>query len=129
MKHVILLNSNENTRQVEDEEKTRFTREILENLGIPLDNIWDENGEMSVDSKIRFRSILSTYNIQVIDDHDGGLKIYVEVENGDNKEHTLIGEWKKCTYVLKQDLKQIDPTKKLYLEMNIENWSIFENTE
>lgn len=119
MKSTILLNSNENTRQVEEEEKTRFVRQILETLGLPIDEIWDESGVLSIENKIKLRSILSTYNIQVIDDSDGGLQLYCDGE--------IIGEWHKCEYKLKRDYQQKDPTKKLYLEMLIDNWSIFEN--
>jgi hypothetical protein len=121
MKSVILLNSNENTRQVEDEEKTRFVRSVLDSIGIPLENIWDDDGILSVENKIKLRSVLSVYNIKIIDDSDGGLRLYVDQD--------LVGEWKKCQYVLKKDLSEIDPSKKLYLEMHVDYWSVFENTE
>ena len=118
MKSIILLNSNENTNQVEEEERTRFVRSILETMGLPLDDIWDENGKMSVEQKIKFRNILSAYNIQVVDDIEGGTKLYCDGQT--------IGEWKKCEYILKQDAKQRDPRKKLYLEMHIDCFSIFD---
>lgn len=117
MKSTILLNSNENTRQVEEEEKTRFVRQILETLGLPIDEIWDESGVLSIENKIKLRSILSTYNIQVIDDSDGELQIYCDGE--------VIGKWGKCEYKLKRDYQQKDPAKKLYLEMITDTWSIF----
>jgi hypothetical protein len=121
MKNVILLNSNENTKQVEEEEKTRFVRSVLESVGLPIDNIWDEDGQLSIENKIKLRGILSAYDVQVIDDYDGELRLYAD--------HQLIGEWKKCEYVLKKDLTQVDPSKKLYLEMHVNYWSVFENTE
>ncbi len=121
MKNVILLNSNENTKQVEEEEATRFVRSVLDSIGLPIDNIWDEDGVLSVENKIKLRGILSAYSVQIIDDYDGELRIYVEQQ--------LIGEWKKCEYVLKKDLAQPDPSKKLYLEMHVNYWSMFENTE
>lgn len=121
MKNVILLNSNENTKQVEEEEKTRFVRSILESIGLPIEDIWDEDGQLSVENKIKLRSILSSYSVQVIENYDGELQIFAD--------HQLIGEWKKCEYVLKKDLSEIDPSKKLYLEMHVNYWSVFENTE
>lgn len=121
MKNIILLNSNENTKQVEEEEKTRFVRSILESIGLPLEDLWDEEGYLSVENKIKLRGILSAHDIQIIDDYDGELQIYAA--------HQLIGEWKKCEYVLKKDLAQLDPSKKLYLEMHVNYWSVFENTE
>lgn len=121
MRATILLNSNENTDQVEDEEKTRFVRSILEMLELPVDDLWEENGDLSIESKIKFRNVLTTYNIQVIDSTEGVLQIYCDGE--------LIGKWEKCEYILKRDLKQKDPAKKLYLEMKTDYWSIFDNIE
>lgn len=121
MKGIILLNSNEDTKQIEEEEKARFVREILEKIGVPIDNIWDDNDQLSISGKIKLRSILSTYQIQIIDSMDGELQIY--------HEDTVIGNWNKCRYVLKKDLNQRDPSKKLFYEMHIDYWSIFENTE
>ncbi len=118
MKSTLLLNSNENTRKVEDEEKSRFMRSILEIMGVPIDEFWIPDQSLSVEDKIKLRSILSTYNIQVIDDLDGSLQMYVDGQ--------LIAEWKKCEYKLRRDLSQLDPTKQLYLEMQVNFWSIFE---
>lgn len=121
MKGIILLSSNENTHLVEEEEKTKFIRSLLEEIGLPLEGIWNDGGELSIEGKIKLRSILSTYQIQIIDSMDGELQIY--------HENNLIGEWKKCKYILKKDLKEKDPRKKLYLEMHIEYSSIFEKME
>lgn len=121
MQGTILLNSNENTRKIEEEEKTRFVRSVLESLGLPIEGLWDENGELSLDNKMKLRELLAAFSIEIIDDFDGELRIYVERE--------LVGEWKKCEYILKKDLTQIDPAKKFYLEMKVNYWSVFENTE
>lgn len=117
MKSTILLNSNENKRKVEEEEKSRFVKSILEIMGVPINDFWQDE-ELSVDEKIKLRSVLSTYNIRVIDDSDGHLQIFVDGE--------LIGEWNKCTYVMKRDLSEIDPNRNLYLEMHTDYWSIFD---
>ena len=121
MKGTILLNHTENTKQVEEEEKTRFLRNILEQMGVPVQDFWMMDSSLSVDERIKLRGVLSTYSVQVIDDLDGRMQIYV-----DNQK---VAEWKKCTYKLKRDLKQLDPRKKLYLEMEIDCWSLFEETE
>lgn len=121
MKATILLNYSENTRQVEDEEKTRFLRNILEQMGLPIQEIWPMNGPLSVDQRIKMRSILATYSVQIIDDLDGHMQVYVEGE--------LVAEWHKSTYKLKRDLRELDPRKQLYLEMEVNCWSLFEGTE
>lgn len=121
MKGTILLNSSEDTRKIEEEEKSRFIKGIIDSIGIPLEGIWDDDIELSIEKRIKLREIFSKYNVKVINYPDGVLEIYVD--------NDLIAEWKKCEYVLKRDIAAIDPTKKLYLEMKINYWSIFENTE
>ncbi len=121
MKGTILLNHTENTKQVEEEEKTRFLRTLLEQMGVPIQEFWGAETSLSVDQRIKLRGILATYGIQVIDDLDGNMQIYVEGER--------IAEWYKCAYKLKRDLRQIDPRKQLYLEMEINCWSLFEDQE
>ena len=121
MKATILLNHDENTKKVEDEEKTRFLRNILEQMGMPIQEIWPMDGSLNVEQRIKLRGILATYSVQVIDDLDGHMQVYVEGER--------VAEWNKCTYKLKRDLRQIDPRKQLYLEMEVDCWSLFEESE
>lgn len=121
MKGKLLLNYDENTRAVEEEEKNRFLHSLLEQMGIPVNDFWTGEINLSIDQKIRLRAILATYSIQVIDDLDGNMQVYVENE--------LVGEWHKCNYKLKKDLRQLNPKKQIYLEMEINYWSIFEEQE
>lgn len=119
MRGIILLNAGDNTNQVEEEEKLRFTKDILDNVGIPMDDIWDDEDKLSIAGKIRLRNILSSYGVTIVDDMEGGLKIYHERE--------IIAEWSRPLYILKRDYDQIDPMKKMYLEMHIDCTSIFED--
>lgn len=121
MKATLLLNHDENTKQVEEEEKTRFLRNLLQESGVPIQEFWNSDGPLTVDQRIKLRKILSTYDIQVIDDLDGHMQVYVGGE--------IIGEWHKCTYKLKRDLRQMDPRKQLYLEMEVNCWTLFEEKE
>jgi hypothetical protein len=82
---------------------------------------WGEDGPLSIDQKIKLRGILATYSIQVIDDLDGHMEMYVEGEK--------VAEWFKCTYKIKTDLREIDPRKKLYYEMEVNCWSLFDEQE
>lgn len=120
MKGTILLSYNENTRQVEEEEKLRFLRNVLEQMGVPIQDFWTTDQALTIAQRIKLRGILANYNLQVIDDLDGHMEIYVE---GD-----VVAEWSKCTYKLKRDLQQLDPKKQLYLEMSINCWSLFEES-
>lgn len=127
MKGTILLNYSDDTRQVEDEEKARFLRGILfasfENTDVAtqIESIWSSEGPLPASQKVKLRGILATYGIQVIDDLDGHMQIYLENE--------LIAEWYKCTYKLKRDLRAIDPRKRIYLEMEVNCWSVFDDKE
>lgn len=122
MKSIILLNHNENTKQVEAEEKSKFLKELLEKMGIEVSEFWDDDTILlSVDQKIKLRNILTTYAIKVIDDLDGHMQIFVEGE--------LVGEWNKCIYKLKQDLSEIDKKKQFFLEMEVNCWTLFEQQE
>ena len=122
MKATILLDRDCDTRKVEEEEKSKFIREVLNQIGLPVDEFWsDPDKVLDVHEKIKLRQILNAYNIIIIDDLSGHLQMYVE--------NDLVAEWKKCTYKLKTDLRQINPNKRLYLEMNIDAWSVFEKEE
>jgi hypothetical protein len=117
MQYNILLVKNEDKQEVEILEQSRFLKSLLEALEVPI--IWNPEEPLSIDAKLKLRKSLNTYNINVIDDMDGGLKVFVDSD--------LIGEWYKCSYKLKEDLTQTDPRKKLYLEMSVNFWTIFEN--
>jgi hypothetical protein len=118
----ILLNYNDDTKKVEEEEQTRFLQHLLERMGVPTSDIWDSSDEpLTPAQKTKLSALLETFKVEVIDDFDGGMKVY--------SEQTLVGEWYKCTYKLKRDLSQINPKKQLYLEMEVKYWSLFEESD
>lgn len=119
MKGTILLNYNENVRKVEEDERNRFLYCLLEQMGVPVGEFWTIDDALSVAQKMKLRNVLTTYGIQVLDDHDGKLSVYVDSE--------LVGEWDKCTYKLKKNIQELDPRKKMYLEMEIKYWSVFDD--
>jgi hypothetical protein len=121
MNSIILLNYNENTRQVEEEEKTRFLKDLLDQMGVPTDEFWTIGNSLSIDQRIKLRSALKIYGVQVIDDLDGFLQVYIENEK--------VAEWYKPTYKLKRDLQQLDRKKQLYIEMKISYWTVFEEQQ
>src|ERR1700678_1320706 len=125
MKGTILLNYNEDTRLIEKEESSRFLRSFLDqcfesapNVSNQIAEIWNVDGPLPPEQKVKLRSVLTTYGIQVIDDLDGHMKIYLENE--------VQAEWFKPTYKIKKDLSVIDPKKRIFLEMNISCWSVFD---
>lgn len=119
MKGTILLNFDENTRQVEEEEKRRFLHSLLEEIGVPLE-FWTSDEPLTIEQRMQIRKVLTTYGIHV-DDSPDGMDIFVEGQK--------VASWSKPHYILKKDLSQLDPKKRLYLEMLIECWTLFEETE
>lgn len=119
MEAIILLNHDENTHAVEEQEKQRFLRNCLEQLGVPIQEFWTSDDPLTPQQRMKLRSILLSYGIQVIDSLDGQLQVYVE--------NNLVAEWFKSLYKLKRDLRQRDLKKQLYLEMTVKCWSIFED--
>lgn len=117
----------EDYREVEKEEQQRFVRGIVEKMIAPsdrskLDECWPpDEYKLSVDDRIKLRSIYNKYNIVLIDDKDGGIKIYVGKE--------IVAEWKKCTFDFKIDHTEIDPNKKIFYQMNIEYWDLFDDED
>lgn len=121
MKYQLLLNHTESTRKIEDEEKTKFLKSILEQMGVPIHEFWTSDEPLSVEQRIQLRGVLSTYGIQVMDSLDGVMQIYVGGE--------LIAQFNKPTFVLRRDEAIIDPRKRLYTEANLETWSVFEEQQ
>lgn len=120
MKGTILLNYSENLNQVEEEEKNRFLYDILDQMGVPITEFWSPGETLNVNQKIKLRNTLTAFDVHILDDREGRLEVYVENE--------LIGTWDKCNYKLKKDMSALDPRKRLYFEMEVNCWSIFEDT-
>lgn len=126
MRGTILLNHTENVKQIEEEEKQRFLHDLLVYMGISINDFWESGTPLSVDQKIKLRGLLTTYKVQVIDDLDGHMQVYFIDDSGN---YVLVGEWHKCTYKLKRDVKQRDPKRQLYLEMEVNCWSLYDEEE
>ena len=120
MQYTVLLDRGENVRKVETEEQSRFIFSVMESLHIPFE--WEPDKEMTALDKINIKKLLAEYNITIIDDLDGNVKIYVGMD--------LIGEWHKPIYCLREDRSQLDPKKRLFLEMKCTfNSPLIENEE
>lgn len=117
MKYQILLLRNEDRKAVEGQEQARFIKSVLEALEVPIE--FDPDVPLSVEDHQRLRHSFKEFNIHVINDVDGGVQITIGED--------LIAEWYKSTYKLKQDVSERNPQDKLYLEMTVNFWTIFED--
>ncbi len=116
----------EDVRRVEGEERSAFIREVIEHLDLPeLDEIWPieetEGGGISVENKVKLRALLGHFGVDIVDDGDRGVKIYFD--------RKAIAEWKKPFVVLRTDMSDPVPSRRLFAEMQIKYWSVFHDQE
>lgn len=115
----------EDIRTVEAEEQFNFVRTVLETMGLPTEDCFPEEDtelnqqDITLQHKINLRQLLKKFQVLILDDRDGGIKIFVDEE--------LVAEWKKSRFELRQDLTAVDPRKKLYAVLHIEYWTMFED--
>ncbi|MAE87668.1 MAG: hypothetical protein CMB80_33350 [Flammeovirgaceae bacterium] len=117
------LASRDNYRKVEEEWQYEFIYHVLSTIGIPeeiLEGCFPEEGidSFTVHHKIELRHYMKKFDVTIVDDRDGGIKIFVEQD--------IIAEWKKCKFVLKEDPKTVDPSQRLYMEIKADVWTIFD---
>lgn len=119
----------DNYREVEKEWQWEFVFYVLNHMGIPDEELMEclpEDGDylkISTNHKISLRKYMDKRDVTIVDDRDGGLKIYVFI--GELEEHILVAEWKKCKFIYKEDLRQIDPNKRVYVEVHADVWTSF----
>lgn len=108
----------EDAQITEIEERSLFIRSVLEQMGVPLDDIWTDI-LLSVEQMVMLRRLLLSIQIEIIDDGDRGTKIF----NND----ILLAEWKKPRFILRIDNSSKKQAKKLYYEMIVETYFNEEN--
>jgi hypothetical protein len=104
-----------------EEEKLQFLVFVLDSMGINLDGCFPDPLDpklVTVDHRTKLRDILEKYNILIVDNKDKTFDIYLEKDK--------IASWKKHWVELKKDFSEIDPKKKIYVNINLECWSVFE---
>lgn len=107
----------EDAYDIEEEERNLFLRSILEEIGVPIDEIWPDIS-LSVEQKIHLRDMLSKLEIDILDIGNREYELYHRDD--------LLAKWYKPRYILKRDLKARTLNKKLFYEMVIKTWSVFE---
>lgn len=107
----------EDVKTVEEEERNSFIKTVLEQIGLDISDIWP-NILLSLDEKIKLREYLNKFDVLILDVKET-LEIYVGKE--------LVAKWYRPLFALKTDLSEINPSKKIFVEMTIIYESIFEN--
>jgi hypothetical protein len=116
-------------RQVEKEWQYEFIVYVLSTMGISqetLEGCFPESvDDFTVEHKMELRRCLKKEFITLVDDRDGGLKFYLEVQEGEQRDFVLIAEWKKCKFNYRADPTEVDPQKQMYVEVIADVWTIF----
>ncbi len=110
----------EDCKLIENEERNLFVRGILEAMGVPLEDVWPDIS-LTVEQKIKLRGLLGKLEMEIIDDGDRGYQIY--------HQNTKLAEWFKPRFILREDKGARTLSKKLYYEMVIKTWSVFDQQE
>lgn len=101
----------------EEEERDRFIRDTLIQMGLPIDEIWEKES-LSVEEKIELRKVLRKFDVEIITDNDRCFEIYYDKE--------VVGRWYKPRFVLRRDMSEIRPSKQIYYEMIVQYESMFD---
>ena len=117
----IIKADKDNYREVLNQVRFDWVCSVLSQTGMNLDNCFPESGnyqDQTLEQKAQLRNNLNDNNILIIDEVDNSLKIYIQDQ--------IIGEWKKPLYIRKEDLSEINPKKRIYIEINIDCFSVFD---
>jgi hypothetical protein len=107
----------EDAKEVEEEERNLFLKGILEQVNVPLEDVWPDI-LLTVEQKIKLRILLSKLDLEIIEDGDRGYEIY--------HEDTILAKWSKPRFLERIDFKARNQKKKLFYEMVINTWSVFD---
>ena len=112
---IITFDRNIKTADVEKEWRYNFIHEVLQAMGIPVENIWLEL-TLDAESKQRLVDLLNHYDIQIYEDIEGVVEIFYKKDS--------IARWNKPKFRFKQDLS-LSREKQVYLEMITDYWSLY----
>ena len=109
-------------KTVEEEEKQKFIRNVIEAISIPgFEDVWPEEAEVGPELKIAVRAFLKDFDLDIVEGIDGSVVVY----SGDDE----IAIWEKPSYVLRVDNKAKRHSEKTYFEMKIKFWSMWDEEE
>lgn len=123
-----VLANREDVRMVEAEEQLNFVLSVLHASGVSEEKLQaclTDGLLASVENKIAFRKICEKEQISIIDDSDGGVKLYMKSDNQD----VLVAEWFKPSYILRTDHSVLDRSKKMFIEIHTHWWTVFEEND
>jgi len=110
----------EDWKKIEHEEMNLFVRGYLEEMGVPLDEVWPDI-ELTTEGKLQLRELLAKLDIEILDDDDRGTQIWTK--------DIKLAQWFKPRYIMREDKGARNPAKRFYYEMVIKTWTMQEEQE
>lgn len=125
MKKEIIYIDQGDERKIEEEEQENFVYNLLTEINLQenypgFDETWFSEELSPVERKIKLKNILRELNIEII---NIGRELEVYFENN------LVAKWYAPKYRKMTDLKQANPEKRIYLEMQVSYESIFDEDD
>jgi hypothetical protein len=110
----------DDAKAVEEEERNLFLKSVLEEVGVPLEDVWPDI-LLTIEQKRKLRDLLAKLEIEIIDDGDRSYTIY--------HNDTTLCKWNKPKFILRENNKARNPNKRLFFEMVINTTSVFDTEE
>jgi hypothetical protein len=117
MRDIIVLSQNDDKYQIEEIERNRFIKDILEQLNIDVSHFWVNDEELTIEQRKILREVLTSNKINIIEE-ERETEILIN-----NKK---IAKWKKPIFRIKRNIKEPDRKKRFIVEMEVSYYSIFE---
>lgn len=122
MKYSVITNfNNKDILEAVEEEQLQFIVAVLQSMNVPIENCFPEvlNPKLiNQEHKNNLKDILEKYNISIIYYADKTFDIFLERDK--------VASWFKYWVELKKDLSNPIPDKRIYVEIHLECWSVFE---
>jgi hypothetical protein len=102
-----------------EEEKYNFIKKIFNLSSFPVDEVMPDNyQDFDVEKHQSLREILNKYNISILNYRFKEFEIYLESD--------LIAKFYHPQYTLRRDLLAKENSKKIFAEIAIKTWSVFD---
>lgn len=125
MKYSVIANYDpKSISEAIEEEKLQFLVFVLDSMGVELDGCFPDPlnpANITADHRSKLAELLNKFAISIIDNKDKTFDIFLEKDK--------IASWLKHWIELKKDFSEINPKRRIYVEIHLECWSIFEQKE
>lgn len=125
MKYSVITNYDpKSIKDAVEEERLQFLFFVLDSMGLSLEGCFPEPlnpKEITVDHREKLSETLEKFNISIIDYKDKTFDIYLEKDK--------VASWGKHWVELKKDFSEINPKRRIYVNITLECWSVFEQTQ